>query len=70
METMPDWGWLLLAQAVGTWLGWNWGYKKGAIQAAEAAIDALTEQGYLKQRKSRSGEIELLKPKSFHEENV
>jgi hypothetical protein len=67
MELIPDWGWLLLAYAVGTVLGWAWGIKKGAMITIENTIDALVSQGYLKQRKNDQGEIELLKPKTFEE---
>ena len=67
MENMPDWGWMLLAYAVGTILGYAWGVKKGAMVTIENCIDALIAQGYLKQRKNNQGEIELLKPKTFEE---
>jgi hypothetical protein len=67
MENLPDWGWLFLAYAIGTILGWFWGIKKGAMVTIENTIDALVAQGYLKQRKNTQGEIELLKPKTFEE---
>ena len=67
MENLPDWGWLLLAYTVGTWLGYTWGLKKGAMVTIENTIDALIAQGFLKQRKNSQGEIELLKPKTFEE---
>lgn len=67
MENLPDYGWLLLAYTVGTVLGYVWGVKKGAMVTIENTIDALTEQGFLKQRKNPQGEIELLKPKTFEE---
>ena len=67
MENMPDWGWLLLAYTVGTILGYAWGVKKGAMVTIENTIDALTAQGFLKQRKNSQGEIELLKPITFEE---
>lgn len=67
METIPDWGWLLLAYTVGTILGYSWGLKKGATVTIENTIDALIAQGFLKQRRNSQGEIELLKPKTFEE---
>ena len=67
MENMPDWAWLLFAYTVGTILGYAWGVKKGAMVTIENTIDALTAQGFLKQRKNSQGEVELLKPKTFEE---
>jgi len=67
MENMPDYGWLLLAYAVGTILGYAWGINKGAMVTIQNTIDALIVEGFLKQRKTTDGEIELLKPKTFEE---
>lgn len=61
MENIPDWGWLLLAQFVGTILGWAWGFKRGVIEASEKAIDALIEQGVIRTSKGSNGEIRIHK---------
>lgn len=61
METIPDWGWLLLAYSVGTALGWGWGFKRGVFEASEKTIDALIDQGIIRWSKSPKGEIQIHK---------
>lgn len=57
VETLPDWGWLLLAYTVGTGFG-MWLNFQSVIAKT---IDSLIEGGYLKHRKGANGDIEILK---------
>lgn len=56
--------WLMIAYAVGTWYGIR--YAKGKYlhktnRIVELTIDRLVADGYVKSRKTKKGEVELLK---------
>jgi len=53
--------WFVLAYVVGTGFGWYLGVTKNVKDSAGLVIDSLIEGGYLRHRKSESGEIEILK---------
>lgn len=53
--------WLLIVAIVFTAYGMWVGFKKGALDAAEATIDVLIENGFIKSRTNENGEVELLK---------
>lgn len=53
--------WLLGFYVVGTVFGYLWGFKKGAMVAAEGAIDSLMEQGIIKWSRDSNGEIQIHK---------
>ena len=51
----------VIAYAVGSVLGFYFGYKMTVDKVTVVTIDALIEQGYLKFTRNRAGEIEVLK---------
>ena len=55
-----DLGWLFFAYAVGTAFGWYMGVKSNVKDVAEAIIDSLIEQKYLKTR-GTGRNMEILK---------
>jgi hypothetical protein len=60
-DITPGVGWLMAAYLTGTLFGLWAGFRFYASKGAEMAIDTLIEGGYLKTRKSKDGEIEILK---------
>jgi len=50
MELWVNEFWLLVTAIIFTALGWYWGIKSSSAITAEAVIDSLIEQGYLKTR--------------------
>ena len=55
-----DLAWLFFAYTVGTGFGWYMGLKSGLSNTAEAVIDSLIEQKYLK-TKGYGDNMEILK---------
>ena len=53
--------WFFGMYALGTAIGYGWGYKRGLISAAELTIDSLIAQGIIKTSKSATGEIQIHK---------
>jgi hypothetical protein len=53
--------WFFGMYALGTAIGYGWGYKRGVISAAELTIDSLIAQGIIKTSKSAAGEIQIHK---------
>ena len=53
--------WFFAMYVVCTAIGFNWGYKRGALSAAEYAIDSLIEQGIIKTSVDASGEVQIHK---------
>jgi len=58
---MTEIGWLLTAYSIGTVIGigfgFNWAHKRSIIMT----IDSLIDQGFLRHRKDKDGETEILK---------
>jgi hypothetical protein len=61
MEMIPAWGWLLVAYMAGTYIGYFWGRERGALYAAEGALDALIAGGFIKSSTDENGEIQIHK---------
>lgn len=61
MEAIPSWGWLLMAYVLGTVIGYYWGRERGALYAAESALDALIAGGYIRSSEDENGEIQIHK---------
>lgn len=57
----PNTVWFLTAYAIGTVFGWAVGKYSNARGIAEMTVNTLIDQGYLKTRKNKSGETEILK---------
>jgi hypothetical protein len=53
--------WFFGSYAVGTAIGLGFGYTAGARKAIEATIDQLVKNGFLRHRKNKDGDIEILK---------
>lgn len=53
--------WLLAAYVLGTGCGWYMAYRKSYAAAIDVTIDNLINQGYVKHRRRRDGEIEIIK---------
>ena len=53
--------WFFGSYAVGTVIGMAFGYTAGARKAIEATIDQLVKNGFLRHRKNKDGEVEILK---------
>jgi hypothetical protein len=53
--------WFFGMYALGTAIGYGWGYKRGIISATELTIDSLIAQGIIKTSKSANGEIQIHK---------
>lgn len=53
--------WFFGMYALGTAIGYGWGYKRGVISAAELTVDSLISQGIIKTSKTKDGEIQIHK---------
>lgn len=53
--------WFFGMYAVGTAIGYGWGYTQGLKSAAGLTIDSLIAQGIIKTSKSATGEIQIHK---------
>tara|TARA_B110000503_G_scaffold2403_1_gene3182 strand:+ start:1417 stop:1605 length:189 start_codon:yes stop_codon:yes gene_type:complete len=53
--------WFFAIYAVGTLIGFSWGYKRGVFAAAERTIDSLIDQGIIKTSVSANGEVQIHK---------
>lgn len=53
--------WLLVAYAAGTMCGWYLAYRKAHTAAVEFSLDQLINQGFIKHRRTNTGEIEIIK---------
>tara|TARA_B110000977_G_scaffold174716_1_gene228836 strand:+ start:333 stop:524 length:192 start_codon:yes stop_codon:yes gene_type:complete len=53
--------WFFGMYAVGTIIGYRWGYKQGVISASVNCIEALIEQGIIKTSKDTNGETQIHK---------
>jgi hypothetical protein len=53
--------WLLGAYVAGSGATWYLFLKKNFLDATEATIDTLIENGFLRTRRSANGEVEILK---------
>ena len=53
--------WFFGSYIAGTVIGLGFGYASGARKAIEATIDQLVKNGFLRHRKNKDGDIEILK---------
>ena len=53
--------WLFGTASLFTIVGYVMGYNNGSKSCVEATIDALIDNGYLRWRKEKDGEIEIMK---------
>ena len=64
---MPDWGWLFFAYVSGSiataWLLW----RQLTVRTIETTIDQLMENGFLRYKKDKDGNVEIMKWNSFED---
>jgi hypothetical protein len=53
--------WFFGSYAVGTIIGMIFGYNTGARKGVETTVDQLVKNGFLRHRKNKDGEVEILK---------
>lgn len=53
--------WFFIIAVVFTRFGYTWGSSKSTRSAIEYTIDNLMKSGYLRYRRNRDGEVEILK---------
>jgi hypothetical protein len=53
--------WFFAMYAIGTMIGFAWGYKRGVLAAAEMTIDSLIAQGVIKTSVGANGEVQIHK---------
>jgi hypothetical protein len=53
--------WFFGSYIVGTVIGLGFGYASGTRKAIEATIDQLVKNGFLRHRKNKDGDVEILK---------
>jgi len=58
---MPDWGWLFFAYLSGSVATAIILYKSIAMRTIETTIDSLIDNGFLRYKRDREGNIEIMK---------
>jgi len=58
---MTDISWLLVAYTIGTVIGIGFGFSWAHKRSIILTIDSLIDQGFLRHRKDKDGELEILK---------
>ena len=53
--------WFFGAYIVGTIIGLVFGYNAGARNGVETTVDQLVKNGFLRHRKNKDGDVEILK---------
>tara|TARA_B100000035_G_C20642196_1_gene397108 strand:- start:12 stop:221 length:210 start_codon:yes stop_codon:yes gene_type:complete len=61
--------WLLLVSIIFTFVGYYMGKKDAIGEATNSAVDLLIAEGYLRYKKLKNGEIEIIKWNEINDRN-